>query len=155
MNLKIYNDKLTIIIVSFHSKHIIEDLINVLEKNIKIIIIENSLNDKLKSDLEKKFENVKVIIPKKNLGGAGGVNLGLSLVKTEFSLYLDADVIPEKDMINILLKNTEKIKNFSILAPKEQNYNYREDLYIKHDNSKSFHRMKFITGCALLFNMKS
>ena len=52
MNLKIYNDKLTIIIVSFHSKHIIEDLINVLEKNIKIIIIENSLNDKFKSDLD-------------------------------------------------------------------------------------------------------
>ncbi len=54
-------------------------------------------------------------------------------------------------MIDILLKNTEKIKNFSILAPKEQNYNYGEGQYVEHDKSKSYHKMKFITGCAFTF----
>ena len=83
MNPRIYNKKLTVIIVSFHSNHIIENLINVLEKNIKIIVIENSLDNKLKINLEKKFENVQVVIPKKNLGNGGGINLGLSLAKTE------------------------------------------------------------------------
>ena len=155
MNYGIYNEKLTIILVSFHSNHIIENLINTLEKNIRIIVVENSLNKEIKPYLEKKFKNVQVIIPKKNLGNGGGINLGLSLVKTKFSLYLDPDVEPDKDMIDILLKNTEKIKNFSILAPKEQNYNYREDQYIKHDKNKNYHRMKLITGCALLFNMES
>ena len=155
MNSRIYNEKLTVIIVSFHSNHVIKNLINGLKKNIKIIVIENSLDNKLKTKLESKFKNVQVIIPKKNLGNGGGINLGLSLVKTEFSLYLDADTIPEKDMIDVLLGNTEKIKNFSILAPKEQNYNYGEGQYVEHDKSKSYHKMKFITGCALLFNMKS
>ena len=155
MNSRIYNEKLTVIIVSFHSNHVIENLINVLEQNIKIIVIENSLDYKLKSNLEKKFKNVKVIIPKQNLGNGGGINLGLSLAKTDFSLYLDADTVPEKDMIDVLLKNTEKIKNFSILAPKEQNYNYGEDQYIQHEKNETCHRMKFITGCALLFNMES
>jgi len=155
MNSNIFDKKLTVIIVSFHSSHIIENLINALEKNIKIIIIENSLDNQLKSNLENKFKNVEVVIPKKNLGNGGGINLGLSLVKTEFSLYVDADTLPEKDMIDILLKHTEKIKNFSILAPKEQDYTYKEDQYIEHDKSKNYHRMKFITGCALLFNMKS
>ena len=155
MNSRIYNEKITVIIVSFHSSHIIENLINAFEKDIKIIIIENSLDNKLKSNLENKFENVEVVIPKKNLGNGGGINLALSLVKTEFSLYVDADTLPEKTMIDVLLKHTKKIKNFSILAPKEQDYSYKEDQYIDHDKSKNYHRMKFITGCALLFNMKS
>ena len=155
MNSTIYNDKVTVIIVSFHSSHIIENLINAIEKNIKIIVIENSLDITLKSNLEKKFKNVKVIIPKKNLGNGAGINLGLGMIKSEFSLYLDADVIPNKDMIETLLNSAEKIKGFSILAPKEQNYVYGKDQYIKYDNDTNYHKMKFITGCALLFNMKS
>ena len=78
MNYGIYNEKLTIILVSFHSNHIIENLINTLEKNIRIIVVENSLNKEIKPYLEKKFKNVQVIIPKKNLGNGGGINLGLS-----------------------------------------------------------------------------
>tara|TARA_Y100000590_G_scaffold97230_1_gene110572 strand:- start:1468 stop:2337 length:870 start_codon:yes stop_codon:yes gene_type:complete len=155
MNYGINNEKLTIILVSFHSNHIIENLINSLEKTIKIIVIENSLNNEVKSYLEKKFNNVQVVVPKKNLGNGGGINLGLSLVKTEFSLYLDPDIQPNKDMIKILLEKTKKIENFSILAPKEQNYNYGKDQYIKHNKNNNLHKMKFITGCALLFNMKA
>ena len=154
MNYGIYNEKLTIILVSFHSNHIIENLINTLEKNIRIIVVENSLNKEIKPYLEKKFKNVQVIIPKENLGNGGGINLGLSLVKTKFSLYLDIDTVPDQDMIEILLKNAEKIKNFSILAPKVKNLNYTDELYIEHNKDKNCHKMKFITGCALLFNMK-
>ena len=154
MNYGINNEKLTIILVSFHSSHIIENLINTLEKNIRIIVVENSLNKEIKPYLEKKFKNVQVIIPKENLGNGGGINLGLSLVKTKFSLYLDIDTVPDQDMIEILLKNAEKIKNFSILAPKVKNFNYTDELYIEHNKDKNCHKMKFITGCALLFNMK-
>jgi len=155
MNNEIYNEKLTIILVSFYSNHIIENLINNIENNIKIVVIENSLNNEVKLNLEKKFKNVQVVIPQKNLGNGGGINLGLNFVKTEFSLYLDPDIEPDKNMINILLETTDKIKNFSILAPKEQNYIYGEDQYIKHDKKNNYHKMKFITGCALLFKMEA
>ena len=150
-----YKDKLTIIIVSFHSNHIIENLISKLDGSIKILIIENSLDHITKKNLEKKFSNVKVIIPKKNLGNGGGINLGFSLVKTEFSLYLDVDTVPENNMIQVLLENTEKIKKYSILAPKVTNFNYSKDLYINYEKNKKIHKMQFITGCVLLFNMKA
>ena len=65
MNSRICNEKVTVIIVSFHSNHIIENLINAVEKNIKIIVIENSLDNKLKENLEKKFGNIQEVIPKK------------------------------------------------------------------------------------------
>jgi|TARA_B110000438_G_scaffold302928_1_gene362311 GT2 family glycosyltransferase len=155
MNPANYKDKLTIIIVSFYSNHIIENLIKKLDKSIKILVIENSLNHTTKINLEKKFNNVKVIIPEKNLGNGGGINLGFSLVKTEFSLYLDVDTVPENNMIQVLLENAEKIKNYSILAPKVTNFDYGEDLYIHYEKSKKIHQIKFITGCVLLFNMKA
>ena len=155
MNSGIFNDQVTAIIVSFHSSHIIQDLIRSIDKNIKIIIIENSLSQEVKIDLEKKYKNVQVVIPKKNLGNGGGINLGFSLVQTEFSLYLDVDTLPDKNMINVLLENTKKIKNYSILAPKIKNFEYTEDLYDRHNKDMRYHKMKFITGCALLFNMKS
>ena len=155
MNSTIYNNRVTVIIVSFHSDLIIENLINKIEKNIKVIIVENSLDIKLKRSLEKKYENVQVIIPKKNIGNGAGINLGLSLVKTEYSLYLDADVIPKDNMIELLLNHAKKIKNFSIIAPKEKNYNYGNDQYIVNNISTGIHKMRFITGCALLLNMKS
>jgi len=155
MNSTIYNDRVTVIIVSFHSDLIIENLISKIEKNIKILIVENSLDITLKKNLEKKFKNVKVIIPKENIGNGAGINLGLSLVKTEYALYLDADVIPNDNMINLLLNYARKIKNFSIIAPKEKNYYYGNDQYIINNRSTGIHKMRFITGCALLLNMKS
>tara|TARA_B100001123_G_scaffold217050_1_gene245075 strand:- start:1700 stop:2569 length:870 start_codon:yes stop_codon:yes gene_type:complete len=155
MNPKTYIGKLTVIVVSFYSNHIIENLINKIDKSINILIIENSLDYNLKSHLEKKFTNVQVIIPEKNLGVGGGINLGFSLVKTKFALHLSVDTVPNKDMISILLENAEKIKNFSILAPKIQNFSYGDELYKEKNIGKGFHKMKFIIGAALLFDMKS
>ena len=45
-----YQEKLTVIIVTFHSNEIIESLINQLDQSIKILIIENSKDLILKSN---------------------------------------------------------------------------------------------------------
>ena len=80
MNQNNYNNKITIIIVTFHSNEIVENLIRSIDSEIKILVIENSLEYRLKSNLEKKYKNVEVVIPQTNLGIGGGINLGLSLV---------------------------------------------------------------------------
>ena len=54
MNLINYNKEITVITVSYHSSYIIENLIKALDENIKIIIIENSLDKKFKENLEEK-----------------------------------------------------------------------------------------------------
>ena len=56
----------TIIIVSFKSEKIIADSIKSFGKNHKIIIIENSGNKQMKVNLEKKFQNVQVVLNKNN-----------------------------------------------------------------------------------------
>ena len=64
----------TLLIMSFHSKHLVIDLVKSIDKNIPIVILENSQDYDLKDQLEKEHQNVKVIIPKENLGFAKGAN---------------------------------------------------------------------------------
>ena len=73
MGLANYKEMLTVIVVTYHSDKIVERLLNAIEKDIQILVVENSLNEKLKTNLEKKFENVTVLIPRENLGNGGGI----------------------------------------------------------------------------------
>ena len=73
---------LTIVIVSFKSGDILHRCIKSIDKRYPILVIENSIDNKLKLELEEKYQNVNCILPKDNLGYGGGNNLGLSKVKT-------------------------------------------------------------------------
>jgi hypothetical protein len=55
MNQKKYNNLLTVIIVTYHSNQIVEKLLSSIEENIKVLVIENSLNQKLKEEFRKKI----------------------------------------------------------------------------------------------------
>ena len=107
----------TIVFLSFHSGTHIKRLVSSIEKKYPIIVIENSLNVELKNELEEKYDNVKVIIPSKNIGISAGYNLGIRESKTNFVKITSADI----DLTNKCLEDLEdcisKIKNFAILAP--------------------------------------
>ena len=83
----------TIVFLSLHSEAHIKRLVSSIEKKYPIIVIENSLNHKLKKELEEKNENVKVIIPPKNLGFTSGYNLGIKESKTDFVFLNAADIV--------------------------------------------------------------
>ena len=143
---------LTIVIVSFRSGDTLHRCIKSIDKKYSIIIIENSINDKLKFELERKYANVECIIPKENLGYGGGNNLGLSKVKTNYALILNPDVILENNSIENFFISANKVSNFGIIAPvseqeKYDNFKYYQDTSIKEvDNVKGF---------AMFFNMKN
>ena len=58
---------LTIIITSFHSSDKIFNCIESIEKSIKIIVVENSNDEKLKEEIHSKYQNVECILSKENL----------------------------------------------------------------------------------------
>ena len=148
------NKDLTIVFVSFYSKNLIEKPINQIDKNIQIIVVENSQDEDLKSYLEKKYSNVKVIVPEENTGNGGGANLGLLNAKTKFVLYLDIDIELSTQTIKTLYEYANKLDNFSILAPKIDGVTYKEEFYLKKNILDNVDSMNFITGCALFFNME-
>ena len=85
------NNALTIVYSAYQSHALLNKVIKKLPKKYRILIIENSLDKNLKNTLEKKFKNVEVIIPKKNLGLAKSYNLGLKKAKTKFVFLNNPD----------------------------------------------------------------
>ena len=148
------NKDLTIIFVSYHSKDLIEKPLKKIDKDVQVLIVENSIDTSVKKQLESKYPNVKVIIPEENLGNGGGINTGLNLVNTKYAFYLDIDTLPNDKTIPQLYEYANKIKDFSILGPSVNEFKYKEEFYNKKNVMNKVHSMNFMTGCALFFNME-
>ena len=148
--------EVTVVMVSFHSIKLIVKPINYIDKEINIIVVENSNSKECKDFLEKKFANVKVILSEKNLGNGGGINLGLKQVKTKYAFYLDIDTEIKEDTIKNLLTASTEIDNFTILAPLVENYKYKKVDYFESSimENKEHKQMSFVPGCAIFFNME-
>ena len=146
-------DKFTIILISFYSHNHIRYLLNKIYKDYKIIIIENSLSKKFKKEIENDYKNTKVIIPKKNLGNGGGINLAIKNIKTKYALYLDIDVTISRNTINKLYNACIKNKNWAVISPNQKNKKYKIDFYIKKNLSEEISEMNFVEGCALFLHL--
>ena len=119
----------TTVFLSFHSEQLIYKAIKKFTKKYPIIIIENSLNKKVKSKIEKKHKNIKVIIPNKNLGISAGYNLGIKKSKTNLVYLSSPDTIIDSKNLKKLESCVSKIKDFSIFAPTY----YDESIYKNYD----------------------
>ncbi len=111
------NRDLTLVFSSYQSKHLLKKILKRFQNKYKSIIIENSLDTKIKIFLEKKFKNTEVIIPKENLGLARSYNLGFKKAKTEYVFLNNPDMEITDNSIQNLLHCAKKIKKFGALSP--------------------------------------
>tara|TARA_Y100000590_G_scaffold49633_1_gene52451 strand:- start:9474 stop:10346 length:873 start_codon:yes stop_codon:yes gene_type:complete len=135
----------TLLIMSFHSSHLIYNLVKSIDTNIPIVIVENSQNYDLKKNLESEYKNVKVIIPSENLGFAKGANLGIKEIKTEYIFLNPADVFLPKKCIDDLIQCIKEFDDFAMLAPtyKDESVYKNYELYsskpkLQNDTAKKF-----------------
>ena len=133
--------KLSVIIVSYKSDHLLENLIKKFPKKYEILIIENSLQKETKIKIEKKFSNTKVIIPSLNLGYASAFNLGFRNSRNNFVLTVTPDVIITKKLISKIEKFLKTFKNFYLLAPEYKNKKIYQN-YKPVSNSKNIIKFK-------------
>ena len=159
---------LTVIIVTYRTpKKIITNCIKSISKNIKILIIENSKKFDHEYHLRKKFPKINISCSGDNLGYGKGNNLGLKLVKTNYALILNPDIICEKNFFNNLSKIISKKVNFNIIGCQysknknfmpagyfdaNKNYNFKKKFYENKINSLS--KVEWVTGCSMLINLK-
>jgi GT2 family glycosyltransferase len=154
----ITRQNLSVIIVSFKSDHIIEKCIESIDKEIEIIVIDNSNNTKFKKYLENKYENTRCILSTKNIGMGAGNNIGIRNTNNDFALIINPDVILEKDTINQIINASKTMDSFSIIAPildevKYPNYKLDDKKNQKFDPTKPF-KVKSVDGYSMLLNLK-
>ena len=156
--MKSFNSELTIFLISFFSdKTKIESILKKINKNIKVLIIENSKLSQNKLYFQKKYKNVKVLFPKSNKGMTGGTNLAFKNIKTKYAIYMDIDVKFNKNIINKFLHHANKIKKFSVLGPNLYHSQYKKNYFLNknYKSEKQYNQMKVMHFHFILFNMEA
>ena len=154
----ITEENLSFIIVTFKSDEVIHKCISSINPNFKILVVDNSQDNELKNNLEKKYKNVKCIVSKKNLGMGAGNNLGFNLIKKDYVFLINPDVFLKKNTLDEIAKATIKVENFSILAPllvnkKYPNYKINNKRYTTESTVHPF-MVDSVDGFAMLLNLK-
>ena len=142
---------LTIVITTYRSEEKIENCLNSIDSDIKVIIVENSSDNKFKNDIEKKYKNVECILANNNLGYGKANNIGLKKVLTKYSLILNPDTILQKKTLNNFFFFLKRNINFALLGP-SQNENISE-VKISGYNSSNLFKVSSVKGFAIFFNM--
>ena len=109
-----------VIVTRNRKKDLIECINSYLEstyKKIEIIVVDNNSSVPVSNWLQKKFPTVNLLTSSKNLGAAGGRNLGLSHAEGEYILFTDDDAYADKGMVKNLVWVFEKDKNAGIVQP--------------------------------------
>ena len=157
--------KITILIISYKSLEKLENCINSIGFNKKIIVIENSNNKKIKEIIEKKYINVKVILNNSNLGYAKASNIGFESIETEYAFLINTDiVITEKQIDQIEKSLIELNDDFTLATPLSDdlidfNRNNKIDKYFNKEinifkiNNK-ISKIELVKGCSLIVNLK-
>ena len=131
---------ISVIITSFKSGEKIKACLNSINRQTKIILIENSDDTKIKNNIEKEFSNVECILTGANLGYGTANNIGLKKVTTKFALVLNPDATLNPSTLTNFLKTAEKIPEFAIMAPYTQGEknNLENSVPIETINVKGF-----------------
>ena len=141
-------NKITIVITTYKSENKIINCLKSIDRNYRVVVVENSNNQNFKNEIEKKFTNVECVLAGQNLGYAKGNNLGLSKVQTEYALIINPDATLHKDTIKNFFKTTNVIKNFAIIGPAIQ------DEKNLSNNLDSLTEVNFVKGFAMFLNIK-
>ena len=152
--MKLNLDNITFIIVSYKSENIIKSCLSSLPKNSKKIVIENSNNTNLKTDLKSNYDNIEVILSN-NIGMGAGNNIGLKACKTNYAYVLNPDTIFHKDTFSKLIEILNNIPDFTLATPlnDDKNFpNYKK--IISSLNNNSILSVDSIDGFSMIFNLK-
>lgn len=156
---------LTILIISYKSLEKLNECIQTIGKNKKILVVENSNNIQIKNELEKKYPNCEVYLNNSNLGYSKASNIGFRKIKTDYALLLNTDIKISEEQINEIEKEVKNIGTCFILGSPlsddlvDFNKNNKLDKYFNEESldlnsTNSSTKVDLIKGCSLVVNLK-
>ena len=86
--------------------------------NLEVIVVDNASQNQEADTISKRFPQVKVIKSEKNLGFAGGNNLGIRAAKGKYIFLINNDTIFKNFNIQALIKKLESSPKIAVVCPK-------------------------------------
>ena len=117
------NMDLSVIIVNWNTKKLLEDCLSSIFKFTKsiafeVIIVDNGSNDGSIAMLKEKFPQVKLILNRENLGFTKANNQGIKVAKGDYILLLNSDTYLIENSFKQLLDKAQNLgENLGALGP--------------------------------------
>lgn len=87
-------------------------------EDMEVIVVDNGSTEDEASILQELYPNIKVISSDKNLGFAGGNNIGMKAAKGKYLYLINNDTIFKKFNPQVLIKRLESSPNIGMVCPK-------------------------------------
>ncbi len=113
----------SIVTVNYNHSHVTDALLDSIFSeneypNIEIIVVDNDSIINPIPAWEVKYPSVQFIRASKNLGFAGGNNLGLSKATGDYLFFINNDTVFTKNLITILVNTMEQNSAIGMISPK-------------------------------------
>ncbi|OLB91161.1 MAG: hypothetical protein AUH25_03290 [Thaumarchaeota archaeon 13_1_40CM_38_12] len=150
----------------------IESLMKIEYTNYNVIIVDNGSSDKEAKKIKERFNGIRVIELKRNLGFANANNVGIQIAlreKPDYVLLLNNDTIVDQKFLNEMMNVAEKYPDAGILGPKMYFYDEKNKIWyaggklnmyfnhshegLNHDDSEKYEDVKktdYVTGACML-----
>ncbi|MEA3286770.1 MAG: glycosyltransferase [Candidatus Marinimicrobia bacterium] len=116
------HSKVTVVIPHWNGIEILEPCLRSLKAsqypNLEIVVVDNASSDDSVAFVQRAFPKVTLIKNAKNLGFAGGCNVGLRTIKSDHYLVLNNDTTHESDWIEQLVEQIESDPKIAAVQPK-------------------------------------
>lgn len=142
--------EVSIVIISHKSKKRVMSLINEISHDFKIIIIENSLDKSIESELPKQSKNIQIIFSENN-GYGSAINLARKHIVTKYFFVLNPDILKVNDqLINTFCDAAKELKdNFGALGPRFEKVS--EKSHKQSNINEKYGQIESISGSAMFF----
>jgi N-acetylglucosaminyl-diphospho-decaprenol L-rhamnosyltransferase len=158
MNKQNFNLSCTVIVTTFYAGNKLDVCLNSIPHNFRIIVIDNGNELKNKNIYEKKYRNIRYLMPGENLGIPGSYNYALQFIKTKYLFQIQPDVVLKKNCINEMILAAKKYPNAAILSPIVYNDSLYEELenirILKFNKKKKLKNLKIKKNLAFSYAPK-
>jgi len=148
---------ISIITINYNNAEITADFlesVSCLEyDNIEVIVVDNASKENPTEKLITVYPQVKIILSKKNLGFAGGNNLGIKEAKGDYLFFVNNDTVLTKDIFKGLLEIFEKYPDAGVVSPKFHYYDSPGTIeFAGYNKVNNFTARNSMVGCKMQDN---
>ncbi len=140
--------KVSIVILNWNGKEFIFGCLDSVRKlktenwKLETVVVDNASTDDSVEEIEKKYEDIKILRNQKNLGFAEGNNVGIRYALkngADYVLILNPDTIIDENLVVQLIKVAEKDEKVGLASPKvyfAPGYEFHKNRYQKDESGK-------------------